>query len=128
MVLRLLQSKVNTFEFSGDTGVGNIRFDKSFVVFEVIIVPVVLLLFAVEKFKGLCLVFLLLVSAPVSAILMTLSCMGRGVVKQNFFNNTRVDVEYLVCALAIAGETKEYAKKHTKVHDVDYKWLSWAST
>jgi hypothetical protein len=64
VVLRLLQFKVNIGEFGGNIGVGNIQFDESHVVFEVIIFPVVLLLFTVEKFKGLCIVFLLVASAP----------------------------------------------------------------
>jgi hypothetical protein len=36
------------------------------------------------------------------------------------FNNTSVDVEYLVCALAIASGTKEYARERVKVHGVGY--------
>ncbi len=56
---------MDTGEFGGNIGVGNIRFNKSLVVFEVNIVPDVLLLFAVEKFKGLCLVFLLVASVPI---------------------------------------------------------------
>jgi hypothetical protein len=44
---------------------GNIRFDESFVIFEIIIVPVVLLLFLVEEFKGACFVLLLVVSSPI---------------------------------------------------------------
>ncbi len=37
-----------------------------------------------------------------------------------FFNNTHVDVEYLVCALAITSGTKEYARERVKVHGVGY--------
>jgi hypothetical protein len=65
VVLRLLRFKVNTGEFGVDIGMCNIQFNESLIVFEVIIVPVVLLSFAVEKFKGLCLVFSFVVSAPV---------------------------------------------------------------
>ncbi len=99
---------------------GNIQFDKSLVVFEVIIVPVVLLLFAVEKFKGLCLVFLLVASAPVIDNFDDPIRHGKGSDQTGFFNNTRVDVEYLLCALAIASGTKEYARERAKAHGVGY--------
>ncbi len=41
-------------------------------------------------------------------------------IKRGFFNNTHVDVEYLVCALAIASGTKEYARECAKAHGVGY--------
>jgi hypothetical protein len=50
---------------------------------------------------------------------MTLSGMGRGVIEWGFIN-TRVDVKYLVCALAIASGTKEYARERAKAHGVGY--------
>ncbi len=120
VVLRLLRFKVNTRELGGNIGVSNIQFDKSLVVFEVIIVPVVLLLFAVEKFKGFCLVFLLVASAPIVKDFDNPIRHGKGSEQTGFFNNTRVDVKYLVCALAIASRTKEYAREHAKAHGVGY--------
>jgi hypothetical protein len=42
-----------------------------------------------------------------------------------FFNSTCVDVEYFVCALAIASGTKEYARERAKAHGVGYH-LVWA--
>jgi hypothetical protein len=100
--------------------VGNIQFNKSLVVFEVIIVPVILLLFAVEKFKDLCLVFLLVASAPVVDNFDDPIRHGKGSDRMGFFYNTRVDVEYLVCALVIASGTKEYAWERAKAHGVGY--------
>jgi hypothetical protein len=120
VVLRLLQFKVDTREFGRNIEVGNIRFDKSLVVFEVIFVPVVLLLFVVEKFKGLCLVFLLMVSAPIVGNFDDPIRHGKGSNRTGFFNDTRVDVKYLMCALAIASGTKEYSRERVKAHGVGY--------
>jgi hypothetical protein len=79
---------------------GNIRFDKALVVFKIIVLPVVLLPFLIEKCEGLCLVFLLVVSALIFNDFDDHirhdeeggDCMG-------FLNNTHVDVEDLVCDL-----------------------------
>jgi hypothetical protein len=120
VVLRLLQFKVGTREFSGNIRVSNIRFNKSLVLLKVIIVPVILLLFAVEKFKGLCLVFLLVVYAPIVNNFDDPIRHGKGSDQTGFFNNTHVDVEYLVCALAIASGTIEYARERAKAHGVGY--------
>jgi hypothetical protein len=120
VVLRLLRFKFDTREFGRNIGVGNIQFDKSLIVFEVIIVLVVLLLFAVEKFKGLYLVFLLVVSAPIVNNFDDPIRHGKGSDQMGFFNNTCVDVKYLVCALAIASGTKEYARERAKVHGDGY--------
>ncbi len=43
----------------------NIRFDQAFVVFEVVVVPVVSSLFSVEEFERACFVLLLMVLSPV---------------------------------------------------------------
>jgi hypothetical protein len=59
---------------------GNIQLDKALIVFKIIVLPVVLLPFSIEKFEGFCLVFLLVASAPIFNDLMTLSGMGRGVI------------------------------------------------
>ncbi len=98
VVLRLLRFKVDTGEFGRDIGMCNIQFDKSLVVFEVIIIPVVLLSFAVEKFKGLCFVFFLVASASVVNNFDDPIRHGKGSDEMGFFNNTHVDVEYFcVC-------------------------------
>jgi hypothetical protein len=120
VVLRLLQFKVYTREFGGNIWVGNIQFNKSLVIFNFINFPIVLLLFAVEKFKGLCLVFSLVASAPIVNNFDDPIRHGKGSDQTGFFNDTHVDVEYLVCALAIASGTKEYAREHAKVHGVGY--------
>jgi hypothetical protein len=120
VVLRLLRFKVNTWEFGGNIGVGNIQFDESLVIFEVIIVSGVLLPFAVEKFRVFCLVFLLVASSPIVDNFDDPIRHGKGSDQTGFFNNTRVDVQYLVCALALASGTKEYARERAKVHGVSY--------
>jgi hypothetical protein len=99
---------------------GSIQFNKSLVVFKVIIVQVILLSFTVEKFKGPCLVFLLVASAPIVNYFDDPIRHGKGCNQTGFFNGTCVDVEYLVCALTIASGTKEYARDLTKVHGVGY--------
>ena len=63
---------------------GNIQLDKALIVFKIIVLPVVLLPFSIEKFEGFCLVFLLVASAPIFNDLMTLSGMGRGVIVWDF--------------------------------------------
>jgi hypothetical protein len=65
VVVGLLQFKVNTWKFGGGIGMGNVSLDKALGLFKMIVVPVVLLLFLIEEFEGLCLVFLLVASSPI---------------------------------------------------------------
>jgi hypothetical protein len=119
VMLRLLRFKVDTREFGRNIGVGNIQFDKSLVVCKVIIVPVILLLLGVEKFKGFALSSCLWCLPQLLVILMTLLDMGRGVIKWVFLT-TPVLMLNTMCALAIASETREYARECVKAHGVGY--------
>ncbi len=44
---------------------GCVQIDKDLGVFEIVILSVILLPFAIEEFKGLCLVFLFVASSPI---------------------------------------------------------------
>jgi hypothetical protein len=87
---------------------GNVQFNESFVILEVIIVPVILLSFLVEEFEGACFVLLLVASSPIFDDGDDPIWHGEGGDGAGFFYCARIDVEYLVCALVIASGTKEY--------------------
>ncbi len=102
---------------------GNIQFIKSLIIFKIILIPVVLLSFLVEKFEGICLVFFLMVFVQIFDNFDDPIYHGEGGDCIRFFKKTRVDVEYLVCALAFASETKEYARERAKAHSVGNGWI-----
>jgi hypothetical protein len=102
---------------------GNIQFDKSLILLEIIILRVVLLPFLAEKFEGLHLVFFLMVSAPIFNDFDDPIWHGEGGDCMGFSKNTHVDVKYLVYALVIARGTKEYARECEKVHSVGNGWI-----
>jgi hypothetical protein len=79
--------------------------------------------FFFEKFKGLCLVFLLVTSSPIFNNFDDPSQHGEEGDCTGFFNNTSVDVKDLVCALAIASGTKEYARERARAHTVGNGWI-----
>ncbi len=110
-------------EFDGNVRMGNIQFDKALGVFNIIILPVILLPISIEKFKGIHLVFLLVAFSPIFDNFDDLIRHGEGGDRMGFFNNTGVDVEDLVCALAIASGTKEYASERARVHNVGNGWI-----
>ncbi len=65
VVVWMLRFKVDTGKFGRDVKMGNIQLNKAFVAFKIVILSVVLLPFAIEEFKRLHLVFLLVVSSPI---------------------------------------------------------------
>ncbi len=94
----------------------DIRFDQAFVVFEVVIVPVVLLSFLVEEFERACFVLLLMASSPVfndGNDPIWHEEVGNGA---GFLDYPCINIKYLVCALAIASRTKEYSLERSGVH------------
>jgi hypothetical protein len=123
VVVGLLRFKVNTGKFGGNVGMGDIQFNKSLVIFKITILPVVLMPFLVEKFEGLCFVFFLVAYAPIFDDFDDPIRHGEGSDRTGFFKYTRVDVEYLVCALAIASGTKEYARECARAHSVGNGWI-----
>ncbi len=102
---------------------GDIPFDESFVIFEVIIVPVVLLSFLVEEFKGACFVLFLVVLTPIFDDGDDPIWHEEGGDGAGFFYYARINVEYLVCALAIASRTKEYSGERAGVHSICDSWI-----
>jgi hypothetical protein len=84
VVLRLLQIKVDTGEFGGNFGVGKIQFNKSLVVFKVIIVPLYCCRLGLRNSRVFALSSHWWRLPQLSTILMTLSGMGRGVIKWGF--------------------------------------------
>ncbi len=119
----LLQFKVNTGKYGRDVGMGNVRLNKALGVFKIVIVPAVLLPFAIEEFKGHCLFFLLVVSSTIFDNFDNPVRYGEGVDCMGFFDNTCVDVKDLVCALAIASGAKEYPRERARAHSVSNGWI-----
>jgi hypothetical protein len=97
---------------------GYVRLDKALGVFEIVIFSVVLLLFAIEEFKGLCLVFLLVASSPIFDNFYDLVGHGEEGDCMVFFDDTHVDVKDLVCALAIASGAEEHPRECARVYSV----------
>jgi hypothetical protein len=97
---------------------GNVQFNESFVIFKVIVVPVVLLLFLVEEFEGACFVLLLVASSPNFDDGDDPIWHGEGGDGAGFFDYACINVEYLVCALAIASRTEEYSGKRAGAHSI----------
>ncbi len=54
---------------------------------------------------------------------MTLSGMERGGDGAGLFDYTRINVEYLLCALAIASQTKEYSGERAGAHSICDSWI-----
>ncbi len=100
-----------------------VQFDKALGVFKIVILPVILLLFLIEKFKGLCLVFLLVVSSPIFDDVDDPIWHGEGGDCTGFFNNTHDDVEDCVCALGITRGTEENPREHVRAHSVGNGWI-----
>jgi hypothetical protein len=102
---------------------GNVKLNKAPGVFETIILPVLLLPFAIEESKGLCLVLLLVVSSPIFDDFDDPVRHREGGDHTGFIDDIRVDVEDLVCALAIAIGTEEYPREHARAHSVGNGWI-----
>jgi hypothetical protein len=98
---------------------GNVQLDKALGILEIVVLPVVLLPFAIEEFKGFCIVFLLVVSSPI------FDDVDDPVWHDHtgFFDDTRVDAKDLVCALAIASGAKEYPRESARAHSVGNGWI-----
>jgi hypothetical protein len=123
VVVWLLRFKVDTRKFGGDVRMGNIQIDKALGIFEIVVLPVVLLPCAIEEFKGFHLVFLLVASSPIFDGFDDPVRHGEGGDCTGFFDHTRVDVEDLVCALAISSGAKEYPRARARAHSVGYGWI-----
>ncbi len=102
---------------------GNVRLDKALGVFKIIVVPVILLPFLIEEFKGFCLVFFLVGSSPFFDNFDDPVRQEEGGDCMGFFNNTHVDVKDLVCALVIASGAKEYPRECVRAHSVGNGWI-----
>jgi hypothetical protein len=61
----MLRFKVDNRKFGRDVGMDNVQLNKALGAFKIVILSVVLLLFAIEEFKRLHLVFFLVVSFPI---------------------------------------------------------------
>ncbi len=94
----------------------DIQFDQAFVVFEVIIVPVVLLLFLVEEFEHACFVLLLMVSSPVFNDGDDPIWHGEGGNGAGFLDYACINIEYIVRALAFASLAEEYSWERLGAH------------
>jgi hypothetical protein len=94
----------------------NIRFDQAFVVFKVVIVPVILLSFLVEEFERACFVLLLMVSSLVLDDGDDPIWHGEGGNGAGFLDYACINIEYLVCALAVASWAEEYSWEHSGAH------------
>jgi hypothetical protein len=101
----------------------NIWFDQAFVVFEVVIVPVLLLSFLVEEFEGACFVLLLMVLSPVFNDGNDPIWHGEGGNGAGFLDYTCINIEYLVCALAVASRAKEYSWERSGAHCICDGWV-----
>jgi hypothetical protein len=94
----------------------DIRFDQAFVVFKVVVVPVVLLLFLVEEFERACFVLLLMALYPVFNDGNDSIWYGEGGNGVGFLDYACINIKYLVCALAIASRAEEYSWEHAGAH------------
>ncbi len=87
----------------------DIRFDQAFIVFKVVVVPVVLLSFLVEEFERACFVLLLMASSPVFNDSNDPIWHGERGNGAGFLDYACINIEYLVCALAVASQAEEYS-------------------
>jgi hypothetical protein len=94
----------------------NIRSDQAFVVFEVVVVPVVFLLFLVEEFERACFVLLLMASSPVFDDGNDPIWHREGGNGAGFLDYTCINIEYLVRALAVASRAEEYSWERLGAH------------
>ncbi len=94
----------------------DIWFDQAFVVFKVVVVPVVLLLFLVEEFKRACFVLLLMASSPVFDDDNDPILHGEGGYGAGFLDYACINIQYLVCALAVASRAEEYSWERSRAH------------
>ncbi len=101
----------------------NIRFDQAFVVFEVIVVPVVLLSFLVEEFERACFVLLLMALSPVFDDGNDPIWHGEGGDGVGFLDYACINIEYLVCALVVASWAEEYSWERLGAHCIHDGWI-----
>jgi hypothetical protein len=94
----------------------DIRFDQAFFVFEVVIVPVVLLSFLVEEFECACFVLLLMALSPVFDDGNDPIWHGEGGNGVGFLDYACINIEYLVCALVVSGRAEEYSWECSGAH------------
>ena len=123
VVVWLFRLQVYAREFCQDVGVCNIWFDQAFIVFEVIVLPVVLLSFSFEKFDGVCFVLFLVALSSVFNNCDDSIWNGERSNGAWFLDYTCIDVEYLVCALVVSGWAKEYSLECVGAHCVCYSWV-----
>jgi hypothetical protein len=102
----------------------DIRFDQAFVIFEVVVVPVVLLSFLVEEFECACFVLLLMASSPVFDDGNDPIWHGEGGNGAGFLDYACINIEYLVCALAVASRAEEYSWECLGAHCICDGWVS----
>ncbi len=101
----------------------NIRLDQAFVVFEVVVVPVILLSCLVEQFECACFVLLLMVSSPVFDDGDDPIWHGEGGNGAGFLDYACINIEYLVCALAVASWAEEYSWERSGAHCIRDGWV-----
>ncbi len=94
----------------------DIRFNQAFIVFKVIIVPVVLLSFLVEEFERACFVLLLMALSPVFDDGNDPIWHGEGGNGAGFLDYACINIEYLVCALAVASWAEEFSWERSGAH------------
>ncbi len=103
VVARLLQLKVNTQKFSRDAGAGiRVGLGKAFFVVEIVVVPTVLLSFAIDKDEGMRFILLCMALSPVVDNGDDPVGHGKGCDRAWFFDFTSVDIKIFLSALAIA--------------------------
>ena len=102
----------------------DIRFDQAFVVFKVVVVPVVLLLFLVEEFERACFVLLLMALSLVFDDGNDPIWHGEGGNGAGFLDYACINIEYLVCALAVASRAEEYSWECSGAHCICDGWVS----
>jgi len=98
----------------------NIWFDQAFIIFKVGIVPVVLVSFSVGEFDSVFFVLFLVALSPVFNEGDDPIWHGEGINGAGFLDYACIDIEYLVCALAVPGWTKEYPWERAGAHCVCY--------
>jgi hypothetical protein len=101
----------------------DIRFDQAFVVFEVVVIPVLLLSFLIEEFEHACFVLLLMVSSPVFDDGDDSIWHGEGGYGVGFLDYACINIKYLVCALAVASQAKEYSWERLGAHCFRDGWV-----
>jgi hypothetical protein len=114
---------VNAGEFGRDAGVGCIGFDKPFVVCKVIVVSIKALLLAIEEFEGGRSFFPLVMASPVFDYFDDAVRHWEQSYCARFLDDTGIYVEDLVCALEVAGGTKQDARECGCLHCVGDNWI-----